>query len=54
MKNMIQIDLLSPQKEKDFLNFLVSFLRLKYIMFSSEKVSGIILGDMIVKEKKHS
>ena len=51
MKNMIQIDLLSPQKEKDFLNFLVSFLRLKYIMFSSEKVSGIILGDMIVKEK---
>ena len=51
MKNMIQIDLLSPQNEKDFLNFLVSFLRLKYIMFSSEKVSGIILGDMIIKEK---
>ena len=51
MKNMIQIDLLLPQKEKDFLNFLISFLRLKYTIFSSEKVSNIIQGDMISKEK---
>jgi len=51
MKNMIQIDLLNPQKEKDFLNFLISFLRLKYTIFSSEKVSNIIQGDMIIKEK---
>ena len=51
MKNMIQIDLLSPQKEKDFLNILISFLRLKYTIFSSEKVSNVIQGDMISKEK---
>ena len=51
MYNMIQIDLLNPQKEKDFLYFLISFLRLKYTIFSSEKVSNIIQGDMIIKEK---
>ena len=51
MKNMIQIDLLSPQNEKEFLKFLISFLRLKYTIFSNEKVSNIIQGDMIIKEK---
>ena len=51
MKNMIQIDLLSPQKEKEFLNFLISFLRMKYIIFSQERISNMIQGDMIIKEK---
>ena len=52
MKNMIQIDLLSPEKEKEFLNFLISFLRLKYTVFTSfEKISNIIQSDMIFKEK---
>ena len=51
MKNMLELDYLSPHKEKDFLNFLISFLRLKQIIFSSTKVSNIIQGDMINKEK---
>ena len=52
MKDMLQIDLLSPQKEKDFLNFLISFLRLKYIIFSEKRLMNIILQvDMVIKEK---
>ena len=51
MKNLIELDLLSPHKEKDFLDFLISFLRLKQIMFSTVKISNIIQGDMIIKEK---
>ena len=52
MKNMIKIDLLSPQNEKEFLNFLISFLRFKYTVFTSfEKISNVIQGDMIFKEK---
>ena len=51
MKDMIELDLLSPKKEKDFLNFLISFLRLKHIIFSTMKISSIIQGDMIIKEK---
>ena len=51
MKNMIEIDLISPQKEKEFLNFLISFLRLKYTIFTNQKISNIIQGDMIIKEK---
>ena len=51
MKNMFELELLSPQKEKDFLCFLMSFLRLKQIIFSTQKISSIIQGDMIIKEK---
>ena len=51
MKNMFELDLLFPHKEKEFLNFLISFLRLKQIMFSTMKISNIIQGDMIIKEK---
>ena len=50
MKDMLQIDLLSPHKEKDFLNFLISFLRLKYIIFS-ERQYNFLQGDMVIKEK---
>ena len=50
MKDMLQIDLLSPYKEKDFLNFLISFLRLKYIIFS-ERQYNFLQGDMVIKEK---
>ena len=49
MKDMIQLDLLSPQREKDFLNFLISFLRLKHIIICTMKISNIIQGDMIRK-----
>ena len=51
MKNMLELNLLNPHKEKDFLNFLISFFRLNQIMFSSTKSSNIIQGDMIIKEK---
>ena len=50
-KKMIEKNLLSPQKEKEFLNFLISFLRLKFTILASEKISGILQGDMIIKEK---
>ena len=51
MKDMIALNLLTPQDEKDFLNFLISFLRLKNIIYITSKVSNIIQGDMIIKEK---
>ena len=51
MKDMTALDLLTPQDEKDFLNFLISFLRLKNIIYITSKVSNIIQGDMIIKEK---
>jgi hypothetical protein len=51
MKDMIALDLLTPQNEKDFLNFLISFLRLKNIIFTTLKISNILQGDMIIKEK---
>ena len=51
MKKLFELDLLSPHKEKDFLYFLISFFRLMQIMFSTVKVSNIIQGDMIIKEK---
>ena len=51
MKDMIALDLLTPQNEKDFLNFLISFLRLKNIIFTTLKISNILQGDMITKEK---
>ena len=53
MKNMIQIDLLNPSKkeEKEFLYYLISFLRLKYKIFCNSRISNIIQSDMIIKEK---
>ena len=51
MEKMIQIDLLNPLEEKDFLYTLVSFLTLKYKILCSERVSSIIQTDMIIKEK---
>ena len=51
MKKLFELDLLSPHKEKDFLHFLISFLRLKQITFTTRKISNIFQGDMIIKEK---
>ena len=51
MKNLLNLGLLNPHKEKDFLYFLISFFKLNQIMFSSSKSSNIIQGDMVIKEK---
>ena len=51
MKNMIQIDLLTPLKEKEFLYFLIIFFRFKYTIFNNDRVSNIIQSDMVIKEK---